>query len=79
MTPESMDNVFQALSNQTRRKMLDIIRSLPGCSVNDVAKYFEMSRIGVMKHLRVLEEAQWITSRRTAARESCSLTRRRFS
>ena len=59
-----MDNVFQALSSQARRRMLDIIKSLPGCSVNDVAKYFDMSRIAVMKHLRVLEEAQLIISQK---------------
>ena len=64
MKPESMDNVFQALSSQARRQMLDIIKSLPGCSVNDVSKYFDISRIAVMKHLRVLEEAQLVTSQK---------------
>ncbi len=64
MKPESMDNVFQALSSQVRRQILDLIKQMPGSSVNDVAKYFEISRIAVMKHLRVLEEAQLIISQK---------------
>ena len=62
--PETMDAVFQALANGHRRKIVDLVKSMPGCSVNDVCKYFEMSRIAVMKHLRVLEEADLIVSRK---------------
>jgi predicted transcriptional regulator len=62
MKPESLDNLFQALASASRRKILDIVKDLPGCSVNDVCKYFDMSRIAVMKHLRVLEEADLILS-----------------
>ena len=60
-----MDAVFHALAHSARRRILDLIKGMPGCSVNDVAKYFEMSRIGVMKHLNVLEEADLIISRKT--------------
>ena len=50
--------------------MLDILKDMPGCSVNDVCKYFEMSRIAVMKHLRVLEEANLVISQKVGrARE----------
>ena len=38
MELESMDTVFLALGSQTRRKMLDVIQNMPGCSVADVAK-----------------------------------------
>ena len=64
MKPESMDAVFSALSHQARRRMLDLIRDMPGCSVADVSKYFDFSRIAVMKHLNVLYEAQLVISRR---------------
>ena len=57
-----MDTVFQALSHESRRRMLDIDKGMPGCSVNDVCKYFEISRIGVMKHLKILEAADLIIS-----------------
>ena len=57
MTPESMDAVFRALAHEHRRRILDIVREAPGCNVNDVCAYFETSRVAVMKHLRVLEDA----------------------
>ncbi len=64
MKPDSMDAVFQALAHRHRRKILDLIKSMPGCSVNDLLKYFNISRIAVMKHLRVLEEADIIISQK---------------
>ena len=52
-----MDTVFRALAHEHRRRILDIVREAPGCNVNDVCAFFDTSRIAVMKHLRVLEEA----------------------
>ena len=60
-----MDAVFKALASGHRRKILDVVKSLPGCSVNDVCKYFDMSRIAVMKHLRVLGEAGLLISQKS--------------
>ena len=57
-----MDAVFQALGNPSRRLILDIVKDRPGCSVNDVCEHFDTSRIAVMKHLKVLEEANLIHS-----------------
>jgi predicted transcriptional regulator len=57
-----MDAVFHALANGERRRVLDIVKERPGCSVNHVAGFFEISRIAVMKHLRVLERAGLILS-----------------
>lgn len=69
LEPESMDAVFEALSHQTRRKILDIIKSMPGCSVSDVVKYFpDISRIAVMKHLDVLEAANLLISNKVQRR-----------
>ena len=62
MKPESMDDLFHALASQPRREMLDIIREKPGCSVMDVCRYFDVSRIAVMKHLNVLEKASLVIS-----------------
>lgn len=68
MKPDTMDSVFAALAHPARRHMLDILVGMPGCSVNDVAKYvitrFPMSRIGVLKHLRVLEQAGLVVSQK---------------
>ncbi len=57
-----MDAVFQALGSAARRRMLDIVRHAPGSSVNDICDHFDISRIAVMKHLRVLAEAKLLIS-----------------
>lgn len=62
MQPDDMDAVFQALGSAVRRQILDIVKNAPGCNVNDVSAAFKMSRIAVMKHLKVLEEAGLLTS-----------------
>lgn len=62
LTPESMDAVFQALGNAQRRRMLDFVKNKPGCSVGEVAAGFDVSRIAVMRHLAVLEEAGLLIS-----------------
>lgn len=59
-----MDLLFHALANQQRRKILDLVKTMPGCSLNDLCKYFEVSRIAVMKHLDVLVEAQLVLSKK---------------
>jgi DNA-binding transcriptional ArsR family regulator len=64
MTPDSMNHLFEALAHPVRRKVLDVVKDRPGCSVNDVCDFFEISRIAVMKHLRVLERAELIVSRK---------------
>lgn len=65
---DSMDTVFQALSSETRRRILDILRDSPGISVGEVAEHFAMTRIGVMKHLAVLEEAELVLSEKVGRR-----------
>jgi predicted transcriptional regulator len=57
-----MDAVFKALANQDRRRILDILETSPGSSVGEVSDHFEISRIAVMKHLRVLEDANLVHS-----------------
>ena len=57
-----MDDVFHALSSAPRRKMLDVVRASPGCSVTAVCRQFDVSRVAVMKHLAVLEAAGLIIS-----------------
>ena len=54
-TDDPMDEVFQALAHPVRRRMLDLVRANPGSPVGAVCEAFDMSRIGAMKHLRILE------------------------
>ena len=62
ITSDDMSAVFQALSHESRREMLDILKARPGVSVGELAKAFDVSRIAVMNHLSVLEKAGLIIS-----------------
>ena len=64
MSPESIDRLLAALAHSGRRRMLDLLMSMPGMNVKALASHFEMSRIAVLKHLRVLEEAELVLSRK---------------
>lgn len=57
-----MDSIFKALSDPTRRQLLDSLRKTPGQSLQDLQAQLEMSRFGVMKHLGVLEDAKLIVT-----------------
>ena len=59
-----MDDVFKALADPTRRKLLDRLYKHDGQSQSDLEKRLAMTRFGVMKHLRVLEEAGLIVTKR---------------
>jgi uncharacterized protein YndB with AHSA1/START domain/DNA-binding transcriptional ArsR family regulator len=59
-----MDEVFKALADPTRRSLLDELSVEDGQTLSALEQRFPMTRIGVMKHLRVLEQAGLITTRR---------------
>jgi DNA-binding transcriptional ArsR family regulator len=56
--------VFKALAEPHRRYLLDALAQTDGQSLTDLCAHLPMSRFGVMKHLRVLEEAGLITTRK---------------
>ncbi len=59
-----MDEVFKALADPTRRQLLDELQARDGQSLSELEARLPMSRFGVMKHLKVLEEAGLVTTRR---------------
>jgi uncharacterized protein YndB with AHSA1/START domain/DNA-binding transcriptional ArsR family regulator len=59
-----MDMVFRALADSTRRSLLDALFREDGQSLSALEGRFEMSRFGVMKHLKLLEEAGLVVTRR---------------
>ena len=59
-----MDEVFRALSDPTRRQLLDRLYEHDGLSLSELERGLPMTRFGVMKHLRVLEEANLVVTRR---------------
>jgi uncharacterized protein YndB with AHSA1/START domain len=59
-----MDDVFRALSDPTRRDLLDELFREDGQTLSALEARLPMTRFGVMKHLRVLEEAGLVVTRR---------------
>ena len=59
-----MDAVFKALSDPTRRGLLDELFRLDGQTLSELERGLPMTRFGVMKHLRVLEEAGLVVTKR---------------
>jgi DNA-binding transcriptional ArsR family regulator len=62
------DHVFRALADPTRRLLLDRLYERDGRTLTELESQIEMTRFGVMKHLRALEDAGLVVTRR-AGRE----------
>ena len=62
MTEGRSSLVFAALSSPVRRRMLDLLQQSPGLTVHALGSHFEMSPVGVLKHVRVLEESGLVHS-----------------
>jgi DNA-binding transcriptional ArsR family regulator len=59
------DLVFKALADPTRRHLLDRLFDRDGRTLTELESEVEMTRFGVMKHLRLLEEAGLVVTRRS--------------
>ncbi len=59
-----MDAVFKALADPTRRRLLDELFRRDGQSLSELEESFAMTRFGVMKHLKLLEAAGLVVTRR---------------
>jgi DNA-binding transcriptional ArsR family regulator len=57
--------VFKALADPTRRFLLDLLFEREGRTLTELESQVDMTRIGVMKHLRLLEEAGLVVTRRS--------------
>jgi DNA-binding transcriptional ArsR family regulator len=59
------NRVFKALADPTRRFLLDLLFEREGRTLSELEAEVEMTRIGVMKHLRLLEDAGLVVTRRS--------------
>ena len=59
------DLVFKALADPTRRFLLDQLFVQDGRTLTDLESTVDMTRFGVMKHLRLLEEAGLVVTRKS--------------
>jgi DNA-binding transcriptional ArsR family regulator len=67
-----LDRTFSALADPTRREILERLLVGPA-SISELAQPFGMSLPGVMKHVRVLEEAQLVTTEKSGRTRQCRL------
>ena len=58
------DAVFKALADPSRRLLLDLLFERDGRTLTELDAELEMTRFGVMKHLKVLEDANLVVSRK---------------
>jgi DNA-binding transcriptional ArsR family regulator len=59
------DRVFRALADSTRRFLLDLLFARDGRTLTELESELDMTRFGVMKHLKVLEDAGLVVTRRS--------------
>src|SRR3984893_2872640 len=59
-----MDEVFKALADPTRRSLLDELFRADGQTLGALEERFDITRFGVMKHLKLLEDAGLVVTKR---------------
>jgi DNA-binding transcriptional ArsR family regulator len=69
---DTLDSTFRALSDPTRREILERL-SLGPATIGELAQPFEMTLPGLMKHVRVLEGAQLVTTAKRGRTRECRL------
>ncbi len=62
---DALHTVFRALADPSRRFLLDLLFECDGRTLTELESELEMTRFGVMKHLKVLEEANLVVTRRS--------------
>jgi DNA-binding transcriptional ArsR family regulator len=68
----TLDRTFSALSDPTRREILERLASGPA-SISELAEPTGISLPGVMKHIHVLEQAQLVTTEKRGRTRECRL------
>ena len=63
------DAVFRALADAGRRRLLDSLFRRDGQTLGELETVLDMTRFGVMKHLRLLEEANLIVTRKSGRKK----------
>lgn len=71
-SPESLDLMFQALADTTRRQMIDRLSRGPA-SVSELAAPFDMSLPAVVQHLKVLEQSGLVRTEKVGRVRTCTI------
>jgi DNA-binding transcriptional ArsR family regulator len=62
---DELGSVFKALADPTRRFLLDLLYAREGRTLTELESELSMTRFGVMKHLKVLEDAGLVVTKRS--------------
>jgi DNA-binding transcriptional ArsR family regulator len=73
----SLDRTFSALADPTRRDVLDRLALAPA-SITELARPYGISLPGMLKHVRILEQADLVTTRKDGRTREVSLTPERM-
>jgi DNA-binding transcriptional ArsR family regulator len=76
--PDPLDDTFLALADPTRRAILSRLGQGPA-SVGELAAPFDMALTSFMKHLKILERAGWIATRKSGRVRTCAIVTDRFA
>ena len=74
----TLDDVFQALADPTRRAILGRLGQGPA-SVGELAAPYDMALTSFMKHLKILERSGWITTAKSGRVRTCAIVPDRFA
>jgi DNA-binding transcriptional ArsR family regulator len=70
---DALDGVWKALSDPTRRAILDVLRDRPRTTTELVERFPHLTRFGVMKHIEVLRQAELVQTREAGRQRVNSL------
>jgi DNA-binding transcriptional ArsR family regulator len=74
---QELDRTFAALSDSTRRGILERLGA-GSATISELAKPFGMSLTGLKKHVRILEDAELVTTEKVGRARKCTLGPRRL-
>ncbi|HLZ15938.1 MAG TPA: metalloregulator ArsR/SmtB family transcription factor [Cyclobacteriaceae bacterium] len=72
MTTESRRDIFQAIADPTRRKIIELLSEQP-MNLRTIAEHFEISRPAISQQIKILDECQVIETRREGRETFCSI------
>jgi DNA-binding transcriptional ArsR family regulator len=70
---ETVDRAFAALADPTRRAVLERLGTAGSATISELAEPFGMSLTGMKKHVRLLEDANLVTTEKVGRARSCTL------
>jgi DNA-binding transcriptional ArsR family regulator len=72
MTTESRRDIFQAIADPTRRKIIDIISKQP-MNLKTLAEYFDISRPAISQQIKILDECGLVEIKREGRETFCAI------